>query len=629
MTYARILPAEPAFDAGGTPWSAAYGDVYHAAAGAPAQARHVFLAGNGLPERWRQRRRFVIFETGFGIGLNFLSAWQAWREDPQACRNLHFVSVEKHPFRRDDLAPLLDRWPQFAPLARELLALWPPLQPGLHRLHLDGGRVHLTLGLGDAATLLPQLDSGADAIFLDGFAPDRNPDLWSEAVCHGIARQCAPGATVATWSVAGSVREHLRRAGFVTEKRPGFGGKREMLAGRLERPGQARGGIPDAVAIIGAGIAGCAIAERLSARDIPVTLFEAAAGPAMGASGNRAGVFRPLPDLDDSRLARSLRACFLYGARRLDALPGLRAGRTGVVHLGRDARHLAMQRRVAEAQGEAGYLRVLEREEAAATIGWPVESGGWHFPRGAWINPPSACQALLAKAAATSIRRFSQPVAKIEATSAGWRLTDGDGNTLADTPHLVLANGVAAPALVPDLLLPIRVGRGLVSHLPEDFSVGRTGLPRLVVTRSGYVTPPVDGICCAGATMAANDPDPQPRLADHQENLLRLSAILPGFASGLDPATLPGRVGFRPMSPDRLPLVGDLAPGLWLLGGFGARGLVWSQLCAEHLASLMAGDPLPLESDLAKALRPQRFAERAARRPPDGDRPWRLPASEV
>lgn len=628
MTYTRIVPAEKAFDGSGTPFSTAYADVYHSAAGAPAQARHVFLAGNGLPERWRLRRRFVIFETGFGIGLNFLSTWRAWREDPQACRNLHFVSVEKHPFRRDDLAPLLERWPEFAPLARELLALWPPLQPGLHRLHLDGDRVHLTLGFGDAAILLPQLDSGAEAVFLDGFAPDRNPDLWSEAVCHGIARQCAPDATVATWSVAGTVREHLRRAGFVTERRPGFGGKREMLAGRLERPGQARGGIPDAVAVVGAGIAGCAIAERLAARGIPVTLLEAAAGPAMGASGNHAGVFRPLPDLDDSRLARSLRACFLYGARRLDALPGLRAGRTGVVHLGRDARHLAMQRRVAEAQGEAGYLRFLERDEAAERIGWAVEGGGWHFPGGAWINPPSACQAMLAASSATCVSRFSQPVSKLERTKAGWRLADAEGDTLLEAPQVVLANGVGAPALVPDLVLPIRVGRGLVSHLPEDFAAGRTGLPRLVVTRSGYVTPPLDGIRCAGATMAADEADPTPRLADHQENLLRLSAILPGFASGLDPATLPGRVGFRPMSPDRLPQVGALAPGLWLLGGFGARGLVWSQLCAEHLASMMSGDPLPLESDLAQALRPQRFAERAARAPA-GDRPWRLPASEV
>ncbi|MBL8485820.1 MAG: bifunctional tRNA (5-methylaminomethyl-2-thiouridine)(34)-methyltransferase MnmD/FAD-dependent 5-carboxymethylaminomethyl-2-thiouridine(34) oxidoreductase MnmC [Rhodocyclaceae bacterium] len=622
MTYQRILPATPALDADGTPWSPAYGDVYHSAAGAMDQARHVFLAGNDLPGRWRHRRRFVIFETGFGIGVNFLAAWRAWREDPAACRELHFVSVEKHPFRRDDLADLLARWPGFAPLATELLAAWPPLQPGIHRLHLAGGRVHLTLGFGDAADLLPRLDSGADAVFLDGFAPDRNPDLWSEAVCHGLARQCAPGATLATWSVAGSVREHLRRAGFEVGKRPGFAGKREMLVGHLAKTMPPRISHPDAATVVGGGIAGCAISERLAARGIPVVLCEASPGPADGASGNLAGVFRPLPDLDDSRLARTLRACFLYGARRLDDLPGLRAGRTGVVHLGRDARHLAMQRRVAEAQGEDGYLRFVEGDEAAGLIGWPVDGGGWHFPGGAWINPPSACRALLAKAREQVITRFSQPVSEIFETEAGWCLKGPDGVPFHETPHLVLANGVGVPALAPAAHLPIRIGRGLVSHLADDFAPGRAGLPRLVVTRSGYVTPPLDGIRCAGATLAADDPDPLPRLDDHRENLLRLEAILPGFAAGTAPGALAGRVGFRPMSPDRLPLAGNLAPGLWVLGGFGARGLVWSQLCAELLASRMTGDPLPLEADLVAALDPDRFDRRPGGRA-------RLPASEV
>lgn len=625
MTYHRIVPAEPAFDPNGTPWSPAYGDVYHSAGGAPEQARHVFLAGNELPDRWRHRRRFVIFETGFGIGANFLTAWQAWRDDPSACRELHFVSVEKHPFRRRDLHDLLARWPPFARLAEELVAVWPPLQPGIHRLHLDTGRVHLTLGFGEAASLLPRMECGADAVFLDGFAPDRNPDLWSEAVCHGLARQCAPGATLATWTVAGPVREHLRRAGFAVEKRPGFGGKREMLVGRLAKNVAPWIPQPDAVTVIGSGIAGCAISERLAARGISVTLLESGTGPAGGASGNHAGVFRPLPDLDDSRLARTLRACFLYGARRLEALPGLRAGRTGVVHLGRDARHVAMQRRVAEAQGEDGFLRFVEREEATDLVGWPVEAGGWHFPGGAWIHPPSACRALLAKSGEQLAARFSQPVSGIAASPAGWRLQDADGRLLQQASHVVLANGTQAPALVPDTFLPIRIGRGLVSHLPDELAPGRAGLPRLVVTRSGYVTPPVDGIRCAGATMAADDADPVPRTDDHRENLLRLDAILPGFAAGVDPVSLPGRVGFRPMSPDRLPLVGELRPGLWVLGGFGARGLVWSQLCAELLASRIAGDPLPLETDLVHALRPARFSAC----PPSADGRGRRPASEL
>jgi tRNA 5-methylaminomethyl-2-thiouridine biosynthesis bifunctional protein len=193
-----------------------------------------------------------------------------------------------------------------------------------------------------------------------------------------------------------------------------------------------------------------------------------------------------------------------------------------------------------------------------------------------------------------------------------WRLFDAQGDTLLDADDLVLANGIGAPVLALEYTLPIRAGRGLVSHVPE----AATPPFRIVATRNGYVTPAVDGIRCAGATMHADDLDPAPRLADQIENLYRLDMILPGFGAGLDPATLAGRVSFRPMSPDRLPIVGALAAsdGLWIIDGFGARGLVFSSICAELLASQINGDPLPLETDLVTALSPARFHNRKARR---------------
>ena len=268
--------------ADGTPFSVRYGDVYYAAAGGPAQARHVFLAGNDLPARWQGRERFVILETGFGLGLNFLATWQAWRADPRACRELCFISLEKHPFAAADLAAAHAAWPEFASLAGMLQAQWPPLQPGEHRVVLEGlpaaqgqeaagdagkregtemrgmpdvpemspspevqaaqnmpavRRVELRLLFGDAAALLPALtlapDEAVDAFFLDGFSPAKNPDLWSPALCRALARLAKPGATLATWSVAGSVRRALSEAGFMVEKRPGFADKRQMLVGRF------------------------------------------------------------------------------------------------------------------------------------------------------------------------------------------------------------------------------------------------------------------------------------------------------------------------------------------------------------------------------------------------------------
>jgi tRNA 5-methylaminomethyl-2-thiouridine biosynthesis bifunctional protein len=227
-----LEPARLTLDADGTPVSKAYGDVYYSADGGPAQARHVFLSGNGLPARWQGRERFVILETGFGLGLNFLSTWLAWANDPNHCRELHFISVEKHPFAARDLALAHAVWPEFAEISEKLRRHWPALVPGEHQLEFAGGRLILSLIFGDAVEVLPELDATADAFYLDGFSPARNPELWSPEVCRSLGERAAPGATLATWSVAGSVRQTLSSARFVVEKRPGFASKRQMLVGR-------------------------------------------------------------------------------------------------------------------------------------------------------------------------------------------------------------------------------------------------------------------------------------------------------------------------------------------------------------------------------------------------------------
>jgi len=222
-----------AFGPDGTPVSAVYGDVYHSTAGGPAQARYVFLGGNGLPARWRGRARFGVVETGFGLGLNFLATWRAWRDDAAACDVLDYVAFEKHPFCAEDLAVAQAAWPEFADLAAELRALWPALTPGEHLLRLAGGRLRLRLVFGDVRTMAPGVTVSADAFYLDGFSPAKNPDMWSPDVCAQLARLGAPGATLATWSVAGSVRRAVQSAGFSVEKRLGFAGKRQMLVGVL------------------------------------------------------------------------------------------------------------------------------------------------------------------------------------------------------------------------------------------------------------------------------------------------------------------------------------------------------------------------------------------------------------
>lgn len=349
------------------------------------------------------------------------------------------------------------------------------------------------------------------------------------------------------------------------------------------------------IAVVGAGIAGATVAQALARRGHAVTVFEAAAAPAAGASGNLAGVFRPLPSADDSRLSRLLRAGFLHGRALYAGLPGARMGWTGVLHLARDEKHEDNQRRIAVPLAPT-FCRFVEREEAASLAGWPVERGGWWFPQAGWINPPSLVRALLA---GIELR-------------CGQRIDNLDAIDAEAFDDVVLANGIGAPALAPNHTLPIRAGRGCVSLIPQD----ATPPFDIVATRLGYVTPPIDGLRCAGATMAADDPDPLPRRADHIENLQRLDMALPGFGEGLDPAQLEGRVSFRPMSPDRLPIVGPLSAseGLWIIDGFGARGLVFAPICAELLACQMGAEPLPLEADLVTAVSPQRWQRSTGRR---------------
>jgi len=637
VIYQPLVAAELAFDGNGTPYAPAYGDVYHAAAGAINQARHVFLGGNDLPLRWQGRESFAILETGFGLGANFLATWQAWRDDPRRSTRLHFVSVEKHPFRADDLAQLHARIcagaPELAALATELRAQWPLLLPGLHRLHFANDRVTLTLAFGDAQELLPQLVLQADAFYLDGFAPAKNPELWSDTVVAQLRRLAAPGARLATWSVAAALMHRLTSAEFSLEKRRGLAPKFGMLTGRLPgavspEPSQ---GIPRCITfsnqnvlVIGAGIAGTAAAERLAARGMEVTLIDAAPDVASGASGNPLGIIRPLPSLDDNRLSRLLRAGYLHAARHfqtlVDAGLPLRWDRCGVLHLARDAKHEDTQRRTIAAQAPPPeFARFVERDEAARLAGWPVDIGGWWFAGGAWIDPPSLCRANLLRAAAHVTTLFGTTVARLERAGGLWQVFGTDERLIAAAPRVVLASGAHIQRLVPHRLLPVWPGRGTVSLLPAAATPPLDVAHETIVCRLGYVTPAVDGIRCAGATMA-RDFDPAPRRDDHLDNLQRLDMILPGFGKTLDPAQLGGRTSLRPMSPDRLPLAGALPPelhapadGLYVLSGFGARGLVWATLTAELLASRMCNEPLPLEADLAAACDPARFQAKPPR----------------
>jgi tRNA 5-methylaminomethyl-2-thiouridine biosynthesis bifunctional protein len=590
----------------GTAFSDEFQDIYHSSHGGLAQSRHVFLGGNRLPERWRDRDAFVILETGFGLGLNFLAAWDAWRADAARARRLHFISIESRPLDAKDLAGALAAFEELAPLARALVSAWPPPLAGFHRLHFDGGNVILTLLLGDASAMLPQLIASVDAFFLDGFSPAKNPGIWSPQVVREIARVAAPDATLATWTVAGGVRAALADAGFAIEKQAGFASKREMLTGRFV----AQRAAPPTVrvrhaAVVGGGLAGTLAAERLAARGWEVDLVDVQRERSVPA----VALVRPIANLRDAVNAQASRSAFLYSLQHFRALQrdgyNLEWDRCGVLQLAQDDAEASRFAAIAASHGyPEAFLQYVDSSRAADLAKHPVRGSGWWFPSGSWVSPASLAIASLARAGERVRRRVGRRVQRIEREGHAWRALDADDRVVAEAPVLVIANAADAKRLLPDARLSLSAVRGQLTYLPAD-PRRRLGI---VVSGSGYVAPLADGGTCIGASYQHDDADPGLRDADHRANLERAQSMLPGFTEGADASGLSGWTGFRATVPDRLPIFGPTTiDGVYTATGLGSRGLLWAPLGAELLACQLAGEPLPLPRDLAGAISPRRF----------------------
>jgi tRNA 5-methylaminomethyl-2-thiouridine biosynthesis bifunctional protein len=227
------------------PRSLRFNDVYRSRSGGLLQAQAVFLNGCHLPQQWEHRTQFTVLETGFGLGLNFLLTWSAWASDARRCETLHFVSIEAYPVAGEDIvrsllgcdtAPHMDR-ARLLQQAQQLAAQWQHLKPGIQTLALAEGRVQLTLAIGEVLPMLAQLDCIADAVYLDGFNPRLNPQMWSQETVNAVRQRCQPGTVLATYSAAANVRAALKNAGFSVRRRPGLPPKWHRLEGRLDLPG--------------------------------------------------------------------------------------------------------------------------------------------------------------------------------------------------------------------------------------------------------------------------------------------------------------------------------------------------------------------------------------------------------
>ncbi len=623
------------------PYSADFDDIYHSASGAFEQAEHVFLRGNDLPARWQARQRFVILETGFGLGNNFLATWAAWKRDPSRCERLIYISIEKHPLTHADLARVHVQSPLPA-LAQALVDSWPPLTPNLHTLTFDDGRVQLLLGFGDIADLLPALSADVDAFYLDGFAPAKNPEMWSEPALKRLGRLATPGASAATWTVARSVRDALTRIGFHVQRQPGFASKRDMLTARFEPryvppkpPGMPR--TPEGerrALIIGAGLAGCAAAWALAEQGWQSTVLDRNTAPACEASGNPAGLFHGIVNADDGVHARLHRAAALTTAQLLK--PWLEHGRIR----GQCQGLLRLEPRLDDAQASAilaklglppSFVTWLSQAAAAEVSGLSVPCGGWLFGDGGWVSPQDYAQALLAESGAAFCG--GRTVARLEQADGLWCAYGPDGALIERAPAAIIAGGAHTPDLLPphdSASLPLDSVRGQISWLQQPAT---SRAPAIPLAGFGYAIQTTDGRLIFGASSQRGDPDPTVRESDHQDNIQQARQLGALDASHLQLDWLSGRVGWRAVTPDRLPVIGPVAVvepvraplarrmdhprhyprlqdkggGLYVLGGLGSRGITWAALGGRILAAWVSGSPMPVEADLLYAMDPTRF----------------------
>lgn len=648
----------------GLPVSQEFNDPYFSVDNGLEESRYVFLQHNGLPQRWSGwQGNFSIVETGFGTGLNFLITWESWRQSSKHDSAwLHFTSIEKFPLTLSQLQQALALWPQLGELSTRLFARYPLPVAGFHHLIWPQERISLTLIFADVREALPQLSGPVHAWYLDGFAPAKNPQMWSDDLFRAMRRlsqrqpvqyQGGQPATVATFTSAGIVRRGLLGAGFNVKRVPGYGRKREMLAGHFNRrqgPEQApcfihkpwllqENGLPDEaeVVVIGAGLAGATTARALAERGLKVQVIDTA-GIAQQASGNpQGGLYVKLAAGDNAIHTDFYLAAFQY------ALPYMRRylgaadadnpywSQCGVLQLAYDDKEAQRQHKFSQARRlPQALVYPLNQERASAIAGNQQKTGGLFFPQAGWVSPADLCRILLQH---RNIRFTRRQVTRLKPVTQGWQMEFSDGTSL-NSSQLVLACAYAAKTLLPDAYLPLKRIRGQLSYLNAE----QTPTLNTVLCGRSYMAPPRNGRLCLGATYNLQDDDSQLRDCDHQANLDHLPDFGPRWQDlnkqqGMK-LILGGRVGFRCTTPDYLPMVGAVPqsrefiqsfsglvhnarripartapqyPGLWLNIGHGSRGLASAPLCAELLVQQITGAPLPVALDVAEALWPGRF----------------------
>ena len=528
-----------------TPAATDFGDIYFSTDGGLDETKTVFLKGCGLPDAWNGSERFIIGELGFGSGLNFLAAWQMWEAHKPENGHLHFVSIEKFPFSKADLKQALSAWPELSNYSDQLLAVWPDRVRGFHRLHF--GDVTLTLIHDDIKKALEALDMSANAWFLDGFSPAKNPDMWSPPIMQKLVDLSEKGARLATFTVAGDVRRALSNAGFIVERKTGFGRKRHRLEAYMEgEPPKFSYETLPAPTVIGTGIGGLSLIEAFKKRGVTPNVIENSQH--IHASGNAAALIKPRLDLQDRPESRFFLSSYLYALTRYKQI-SLSQGITHIAKTERDAqRHKKLS---TQAPLPPNHLSLGEKNTL-------------NFNAALVIDP----------------LRYRESV--VDSLS----VQDISIETLPQEGSYFIAAGFGIKSLLP--AWPMRFSRGQLTFAKTD------GAPFRAVSYGGYALPLAE-TTLLGATHDRLENNQNPfeiKREDDVNNIEQYEKHIGGLAK---PSDHPSRASIRVTSHDTLPVIGQTETGDFVLTGLGSRGFVFAPLLAEAIVSHYYGDPLPIE----------------------------------
>nr|WP_269815655.1 tRNA (5-methylaminomethyl-2-thiouridine)(34)-methyltransferase MnmD [Parvularcula mediterranea] len=577
----------------GALYSEGFGDIYYSPDDGLAETRHVFIEGNELGARLG-RGRLVVGELGFGTGLNVLALLAKAKGAP-----VDVFSVEGFPLPREEFVAtqkrIAERWPEIAPYAERLAEIYPDPVPGFVRLEIAEGQ-SLTLAFGPVLEQLRTAEFKADAWFLDGFAPSKNPDMWSPEVMAEIARLTEKGGTAATFSVAGAVRQSLETAGFSWEKIPGFGRKKHMLRARLEeyadRPDPRPWFIPPSpalqgpVAIVGCGIAGATVARALKSAGREVVIYDPE--PASGASGNPGGLVMPRLDAEDNAIARFYRDAFLYAERFYRGLDGVLDPCGG-------------EKEMAKAKAESVLANGLWPDSVLS-----FSNGLMHVPRGGVLRPAEAITQL---ADGIEVRRETVSLSSLPADAATVIFASGSG--FEAHQYEALERKLGQIDLF-DTPVPnrVRTGDHYAAPLAERLLTGATYDPfegghievsaeRTAINRQkaeDLLGAPIGASVSARSAVRLNTSDRHPIAGPLYAAPEELASAWSGLAKGQQKDYPPATYAH------------------YALTGLGSRGLVTAPILAAHVAAQITGGVSPLARDQMDLVHPGRFMVRAIKR---------------